>query len=314
MALGYHHLFGPVPSRRLGCSLGVDLVPYKVCSFDCVYCECGKTTERTTERSEYVPVYRVIEELKDFLKAPPCDIDYITFSGSGEPTLNKGIGGVIEFLKQNYPEYKVALLTNSSLFMHPEMRNEVLRCDLVVPSLDAVSSKVFQQVNRPAPGIKPRDLVNALCDFRDEFDGCMWLEIFIVPGVNDTPQELDLLSKAAERIAPDKIQLNFLDRPGTEPWVRKPTPEETTRILGFFKRLSVEIIAPTPVKKGNRAELDEVNERLLALIRRRPCTAADLVTALGRTEKAINQRLDALIESGQAEFVTEERGVFFRAR
>ena len=309
----YHYLFGPVPSRRLGVSLGVDLVPHKICSFDCVYCECGKTTELTIKRGEYVHIYRVLEELKEFLKNRP-ELDYITFSGAGEPLLNKGLAGVLNYLKSNFPSYKTALLTNSSLLVKKEIRNEIRGFDLIVPSLDAVSRDVFNKINRPLPGVNPLDIVEALCNLRLEYKGKIWLEIFIVPGINDTPQELDLLSKAAERIKPDKIHINSLDRPGTESWVRPPTSEEMSRILGFFKRVKVETVAPVPMQKWKRAVIkEEVVDRVLSLIRRRPCTSEDIAIVIGSTRDEVNTVLDALIEEKRVEFKTEERGIFFSA-
>jgi len=310
----YHYLFGPVPSRRLGVSLGVDLVPHKICSFNCVYCECGRTTELTETRDEYVHIYRVIDELKEFLKNRP-DLDHITFSGSGEPLLNKGITGVLSFIKNNFPSYKTALLTNSSPLVKKEVRSEVLGFDVIAPSLDAVSRDIFTKINRPVPGISPMEIVSALCSLRQEFSGLIWLEIFIVPGLNDTPQELDLLSKAAERIRPDKIHLNVLDRPGAESWVKAPTPQEMNRILGFFRRVKVEVVSPlTPQERRKALATGETVEAILALIKRRPCTAEDIALAVNITRDDANRILDALIEEGRIEFKTEERGIFFRPR
>ncbi|MDK2863513.1 MAG: hypothetical protein PWQ46_1223, partial [Methanomicrobiaceae archaeon] len=193
--MAYRYLFGPVPSRRLGISLGIDLVPHKTCSFNCIYCECGQTTDLTCERREYVPTNRVIAELDDFLATAP-DLDYVTFAGSGEPTLHSGIGEIISFIKDRYPRYRVAVLTNSALFTDPDVRAALMRADLVVPSLDAVSEEVFVKINRPSPGITAGQVLEGLLDFAREYTGEVWLEIFIVPGVNDTDKELRLLKDA----------------------------------------------------------------------------------------------------------------------
>ncbi|MDD4253495.1 MAG: radical SAM protein, partial [Methanoculleus horonobensis] len=192
--MAYRHLFGPVPSRRLGISLGIDLVPHKTCSFDCIYCECGRTTDLTCERREYVPTGRVIAELDDFLAKGP-DLDYITFAGSGEPTLHTGIGEIIAFIKDRYPRYRVAVLTNSALFTDPDVRAALMRADLVVPSLDAVSEEVFIKINRPSPGTTAERVLKGLLDFAREFSGEIRLEIFIVPDINDTEEELRLLQE-----------------------------------------------------------------------------------------------------------------------
>lgn len=156
----FKYLFGPVPSRRLGLSLGVDLVPHKVCSFDCVYCECGRTTCHTVERKEYVLVSEVLRELEEFMQ-DPLPFHYITFSGFGEPLLNKGFKRVAEWIKEHV-DRPLALLTNSSLLIYPEVRKEASLCDLILPSLDAVSQDVFERINRPVKGLKARDIVEAL--------------------------------------------------------------------------------------------------------------------------------------------------------
>jgi wyosine [tRNA(Phe)-imidazoG37] synthetase (radical SAM superfamily) len=213
--MAYKHLFGPVPSRRLGTSLGVDLVPFKVCSFNCIYCEVGATTNLTLERSEYVPVDAVLAELEDFLSTNP-PLDYITFSGAGEPTLNSGIGRIVTHIKERYPQYKLALITNSSLFGDPTLRAEIAAVDLVLPSLDAVSPKVFARLNRPNHALSIDEIVEGLIAFRLESEATMWLEIFLSPGINDTPEELAALKAACSRIQPHSIQLNTLDRPGTD--------------------------------------------------------------------------------------------------
>lgn len=175
--MDYKYIFGPVPSRRLGSSLGIDLIPYKTCSLNCVYCECGKTTDLTFERKEYVPTERVIEELDDYLKTEP-ELDYITFSGSGEPTLHNGIGEIIKFLKENYPQYQLALLTNSTLLNDEKLQDEIKKLDLIVPSLDAVSEDVFQKINRPVEGLSAQKIVQGLINlnnFLQEMSGWKYL-------------------------------------------------------------------------------------------------------------------------------------------
>ncbi|RLB62924.1 MAG: radical SAM protein, partial [Deltaproteobacteria bacterium] len=210
----YKYLFGPVPSRRLGMSLGIDLVPRKVCSLDCVYCEVGKTTKLTLERKEYILFDNVIKELTHYFENNP-DPDYITFSGSGEPTLNSRIGDIIKFVKQNRPEIPEADLTNGTLLFDPEVRAELKIADVVLPSLDAATSPVFDKINRPAPGLEIEKYLQGLIDFRKEFSGKIWLEIFILPQYNFEQQELKKLREIILKINPDSIQLNTLDRPGT---------------------------------------------------------------------------------------------------
>ena len=308
--MAYRYLFGPVPSRRLGISLGIDLVPHKTCLFNCVYCECGRTTNLTCERREYVPTNEVIAELDEFLATAP-DLDYVTFAGSGEPTLHSGIGEIISFIKDRYPHYRVAVLTNSALFTDPDLRAALMRADLVVPSLDAVSEEVFVKINRPSPGITAGQVLEGLLDFAREYTGEVWLEIFIVPGVNDTDKELRLLKDAVIAIEPDRVQVNTLDRPGAEDWVRPASPEAIERIAamlgGNAGAIGVAYAGRTlpPVTR-------EIRETILATIRRRPCTPRDLATLLGIRPTEVAKHLRVLEAEGLIEAVEEKRGVFYR--
>ena len=166
----YKYLFGPVPSRRLGMSLGVDLVPHKVCSLDCVYCECGPTTKLTVERKEYILYEKVTKELEHYFKHNP-DPDYITFSGSGEPTLNLRIGDVLKFIKQKKPNIPVAVLTNGTLLSQKQVREELLDADIVLPSLDAALNASFSKINRPNREINIEEYIKRIRDFRNKFKG-----------------------------------------------------------------------------------------------------------------------------------------------
>ncbi|HOI61402.1 MAG TPA: radical SAM protein [Methanoculleus sp.] len=309
--MAYRYLFGPVPSRRLGRSLGIDLVPQKTCTFDCAYCECGRTTVLTLERREYVPTDRVIAELDDCLAKAP-DIDYVTFAGSGEPTLHSGIGDIISFIKDRYPRYRVAVLTNGALFVDPDVRAALMRADLVVPSLDAVSEDIFRDINRPSPGITAGQVVAGLVAFSREFPGVIWLEVFIVPGKNDTDEELLRLRDAVAVIAPDRVQVNTLDRPGTDIRVRRASPrtlERARTIIGG----NAEVIGAASCEPATAPEMRDVADMLLATLRRRPCTVADLSRISGLRPAEVTKHLRILEEKGAVEPVREQRGVFYRA-
>ena len=309
--MAYRYLFGPVPSRRLGRSLGIDLVPQKTCTFDCAYCECGRTTVLTLERREYVPTDRVIAELDDCLAKAP-DIDYVTFAGSGEPTLHSGIGDIISFIKDRYPRYRVAVLTNGALFVDPDVRAALMRADLVVPSLDAVSEDIFRDINRPSPGITAGQVVAGLIAFSREFPGVIWLEVFIVPGKNDTDEELLRLRDAVAAIAPDRVQVNTLDRPGTDIRVRRASPrtlERARTIIGG----NAEVIGAASCEPATAPEMRDVADMLLATLRRRPCTVADLSRISGLRPAEVTKHLRVLEEKGAVEPVREQRGVFYRA-
>ncbi|HPP93971.1 MAG TPA: radical SAM protein [Spirochaetota bacterium] len=250
------YIFGPVKSRRLGKSLGVDIVPYKLCSLNCVYCECGKTTDLTTEIKDYVPVGDVIEELDSFLQRSP-DLDVITFSGSGEPTLNKSIDIFINHLKSKYSQYKVAVLTNSTLLYMPEIRKKISQADMIFPSLDAVSSQVFEKMLRPAKGVTPEQIIEGLIALRKEYKGKIFLEIFVIEGLNDTESELKLLKEASIKINPDEIHINSLDRDSAEKWVTEARMNRLQEIKEFFAPLPSKIIAKAQDKKTNHYRVSE---------------------------------------------------------
>jgi wyosine [tRNA(Phe)-imidazoG37] synthetase (radical SAM superfamily) len=309
----YKHLFGPVPSRRLGISLGVDLVPHKVCSLNCVYCEVGKTTNLTIQRQEYIPLNDILTELKNYLDEKP-DLDYITFSGAGEPLLHNGIGKVISFIKDNYPQYKLALLTNSTLLYDKDVRNEILGIDLLLPSLDAVSEKVFKKLNRPNSKLDNNKIIEDLIEFRKSFKGKIWLELFIVPSLNDTQSELELLKKTITDISPDQVQLNTLDRPGTESWIEPITKNRMEEIADFFKPLPVEIIAKFQSRNKIRSYQKDVEQQIIETIKRRPCTDKDLSEMLGIHINEINKYLSELLHEGSVVSQQLERGTFFRAK
>ncbi len=311
--MNYKYLFGPVPSRRLGMSLGVDLVPFKTCTYNCIYCECGKTTHLTTDRKEYVPLKEVIAELKDYLDQKPA-LDFITFSGSGEPTLYSGIGKITDFLKTEYPNYKICLLTNGSLFHLKDLRKEVRSVDLIIPSLDAVSDTAFRKINRPSPQLNPQNIIEGLVSLRKEYPGQIWLEIFIVPGLNNTESELKALKEAIEKIQPDKVQLNTLDRPGTEDWVTPASQKELETIVSYLGTDKVEIIAKFQPGKKVAAYNKDIADTILRTIKRRPCTVQDLSEILGLHINELNKYIHTLIETERIETERKERGTFFRAK
>ncbi len=305
------YLFGPVNSRRLGISLGVDLMPYKTCSLNCVYCECGETTALTSTRAEYVPTDDVIAELDGYLAASPR-LEVITFSGSGEPTLHSGIGRIINHLKERYPRYQIAVLTNGTLLCDPDVRQSIARADIVVPSLDAVRPEAFARIGRPAGGITPDRVIEGLVEFRRGFRGQLFLEIFIVPGINDTPEELAALRNAALKIRPDAVQINSLDRPGAEAWVAAAGRDELASLRQFFAPLSVEIVGrPAEQVYGDRHVTDTM-KAVISILRRRPSTLDDLLVALGSDREELRKALASMIDREMITIDTLERGEFYR--
>jgi len=309
----YKHLFGPVPSRRLAMSLGIDLIPKKVCSLNCVYCEVGKTTKLTVDRMEYVKYDQVIAELQQFMSNNP-KIDYITFSGSGEPTLNSRIGDVLKFIKMNFPTVKTAILSNGTLFSDKNLRTEVLQADVILPSLDAASQLVFEKIDRPYPTLKIETYIQGLIDLRKEYHGKIWLEIFLLKNYNDSKEELDLLKKAILKINPDSIQLNTLDRPGTCAGLIPLLKSELQEIIDYWNLPNVEIIASTLERTSIDSYRGDIETAIMETIARRPCTLEDLHHFLGIHVNEINKYLGTLEANNKIETVQLERGVFYELK
>lgn len=306
----YKYLFGPVPSRRLGMSLGVDLVPRKVCSLDCVYCEVGKTTKLTLELDEYILYNKVIEELNHYFANNP-DPDYFTFSGSGEPTLNSRIGDVLDYLKEHKPNIPVAVLTNGTIFSNPIVRKTLLRADLILPSLDAATEDAFQKINRPAKGLTAKSCIEGLIEFNKEFKGKIWLEIFILPDYNNSEKDLLELKKAVKLIKPDLVQLNTLDRPGTVDGLRAASIEELEHVIEVLDYPNTKIIAAAKKRKEQKSYREDAESAILGTIARRPCTAIDLSDILGMHINEVNKYLDVLEADGKIVAVRQDRGVFY---
>ncbi len=306
----YKYLFGPVPSRRLGMSLGVDLIPHKVCTLNCSYCECGRTTLLTLERKEYIPYDEVTAEIDDYLKNNPKP-DFITFSGSGEPTLNSRIGDVLNFIKSKTDEIPVAVLTNGTLLGDKQVRKELMNADVVLPSLDAAEDYAFRKINRPHRKLNIDEYIQGIVDFRKEFKGKLWLEVLILPGVNDNQSNLDALKRAFLLINPDEVQLNTLDRPGTSKNIRAATRAELQHIADYWELPYVKIISAAPDRKKIVSYRSDTENAILETIKRRPCTLDDLHKILGLHINEINKYLDVLENEKKIVSTREKRGIFY---
>jgi len=231
------YIYGPVKSRRLGLSLGISLTPYKICNFDCIYCQLGQTFKKTEARREYTRIEDILEELKNWIESNPAELKklkYITLSGSGEPTLNIKIGSLISRIKK-MTFVPVAVITNASLLHYPQARHALLGAELIVPSLDAATTSIFKKIDRPFKGIKLQKIIDGLVALRKEFSGKIWLEIMLVKGINDDARQIKKLKEIADKINPDKIQLNSPVRttavPGILPLERKEL-EKIRKIFG----------------------------------------------------------------------------------
>ena len=301
------YVFGPVPSRRLGRSLGVDLVPFKTCTYDCIYCQLGRTTNKTPERTEWVPVDDVVEEVKQKLPTRP---DYITLSGSGEPTLHSRIGEVIERVR-SMTDIPVAVLTNGSLFWQEEVRRQLAAADLVIPSLDAGDQTLFRVVNRPHPGIPFQKLLEGLVAFRDACGGMYWLEVFVLAGYTAIPAEAQKLAECVRRIRPDRVQLNTVTRPPAEEYALAVDRRRLEELAGLFDP-PAEVVADFRGVHA-RPEFAASRQTVLEMIRRRPCSIDDIAQGLGMHRNEAVKYVEELSGAGLLERRRSVGRVYFTA-
>lgn len=286
------HVFGPVPSRRLGNSLGVDLLAFKACTFDCIYCQLGRTTEQTVERRRFVPPDDVVAEVRQVLDSGVA-VDYVTLSGSGEPTLSLDLGRVIHAIK-GFSRVPIAVLTNGSLLGRADVRADLAEADLVVPSLDAATQEAFERVNRPCRGVNAADVARGLRDFTLGFSGQVWLEVMVVAGVNDSPAEAREIVRALEGARLDKVQLNTVVRAPAERWAEPVAEERLEELAAILEGLAPVEIIGRYARAPHCAEAADARERILATLARRPCGAAELANSLGLHPALVAKRLEEL--------------------
>ena len=214
----YKHVFGPVPSRRLGISLGVDLVVSKSCNLNCIFCECGATKKIQLERKRFKDMNEILEEISAVLK----DIkpDYITFSGSGEPTLSLDLGNISKAIKEDLKyEGKICLITNSLLLADENLMKELEYIDLIVPTLNTLTQDIFEKIVRPDYRTSVEEIRKGFINLNNsKYKGKIWIEIFILENINDSDKNFVDIANflKSENIRYDKIQLNTIDRVGAE--------------------------------------------------------------------------------------------------
>ncbi|NLF38506.1 radical SAM protein [bacterium] len=303
-----NYLFGPVASRRLGRSLGVDVLEFKTCTLDCIYCELGRTPSPTTARREYAPVEAVLAEVRAWYAAGGA-AEVITLAGSGEPTLHSRFGEIIRGIKEAGP-LPVCLLTNGTLFGMPEVRRDAALADMVVPSLDAPSRAVFEKINRPEAGLDYDAYVDGLRAFAREYRGRLWLEVFIVPGVNDDEPTVRRLAALASSLHPEKIQLNTAVRPAAESFVQPVQPE---RLEAFAALFTPRADVPGSFNRPFGADLPVQAESIVALVRRRPCTLDDIAQGLAFNPADAARMVAELCHAGCVTTETRDGETYYRA-
>lgn len=287
------YVFGPVPSRRLGLSLGVDLIPAKTCTFDCLYCQVGRTTHKTVTREAFVPADQVSEEVRQKLKR--CTPDAITLAGSGEPTLHAEIGGIIEAI-HGFSDIPVVVLTNGSLFSHEAVRQAVHKADLIMPTLTSAHAATFKRIHRPHEAIQHHEVVHGLMALRQEYAGEIFLETVFLAGINDSKTEVADLKALVSKIRPDRIQLNTVVRPPADAGAKSLDRERLEAIKLYFGARA-QIVADIPLRDVEK-RTDALAQNFLNMVRRRPLRQQDAANSLGLSIPDVEELVKGLLIKG----------------
>ena len=303
------YVYGPVPSRRLGKSLGIDTIPLKTCNWNCVYCQLGRTRPLVNERKDYFPPEEILEEVRQALNShQPGEIDWVTFVGSGEPTLHASIGWLIRKVKE-MTDLPVAVITNGSLLYIPDVRKALMAADAILPSLDAGTANLFRQINRPCPEITFKRLLHGLVAFQRNYWQSIWIEVMLVRGLNDTEEALEPIAAALHQICPDEVHINLPTRPPVETWVQPPDEEGLMRARAILGK-NAKVIHPVE-GTFDLGESDDLVEAVLGIITRHPLRDEELERTLFQWDpRQVNQVLEELENSGRAQ-VVERYGVRF---
>lgn len=304
--------FGPVPSRRLGRSLGVDILPRKTCNLNCIYCELGPTKTYACVRAEYTPVLEICREIKEAV-AGGTDFDALTITASGEPTLHATLGEILACARA-LTDRPLAVLTNGTLFIDPAVRRDVAQADIVLPSLDAALARSFRRVDRPALCVEFGGIISGLAALRKEFSGRIWLETLLVKGVNDAEEDLIALREAYARIGPDAVHLNTVVRPPAVPWARPLTGRELDEARAFLQEgldVPVEIVADT--KKRLAEGFHPLLEReILDMLLRRPMRQDEIANLINCDGDAVGRVISGLLAQGRVSEEDFEGKTYYR--
>ncbi len=326
-----NHIFGPVNSRRLGRSLGVDLFKEKICNLNCIYCEVGATTRLTCERAEYVPTAEIIAEIDAYCRQPEhvAELDFVTVTASGEPTLHSGLGEILAHLKKVTAK-PVAVLTNGTTFSDARVCEELAQADVVIPSLDSALAESFRKLDRPANCLDLQQVIEGLVAFSHQYQGKLWLEILFARGINDSDEDVLALRRVAGRMRVDRIQLNTVARPPLESFARPLDRQKMLAIAEQFRQDNpsrpVDLLARGAEQNDDHelqkdfdldrdADRQALLDEIIEMLKRRPCTAADINRTfhLGGSDK-VEQLLDPLVHAGTLQKRSHGDRLYYQCR
>ena len=310
-------VYGPVPSRRLGRSLGVNPIPLKTCNYSCVYCQLGRTTQMTNQRRDFFSPEEILNEIKRAIEVKggrgggDGEIDFVTFIGEGEPTLCKSIGWLIRETKK-IADIPIAVDTNGSLLYRKDVRNDLSQADVVMPSFDAGTAETFRRINRPHRGIDFKKVVEGMEKFRQEYDGEIWLEVMLVKGINDSEEELEAIKSRLEKIEPDRIYINVPIRPPAESWAVPPDNEAIALALAILGDGNVVDIAAEETGEFSIEGFTNPEDAILAIIRRHPMREEQVIETLKKFGVGdVHDDLRRMEESGKMKKLKYRGKVFW---
>lgn len=301
------YVFGPVPSRRLGQSLGISPIPDKTCNYSCVYCQIGRTTHFTNKRQEFFPKGDILSEIKDALLLEN-KIDYITFVGEGEPTLNKNLGWLIKSCKE-ITDIPIAVITNGALLYNQEIRQELLAADIVLPTLDAINQNLFKKLNRPIKELKIVEIIDGMRAFRSEYQGQIWMEIMLVAGLNDDLENIKELKKVLDTIQCNRLYVNVPIRPPAEKWVKIPEKEKILRICEILEAENIAFYES--VKGFHISSESEIKEQILKTTTRHPLREEQIVDMLDLSKEKCLEILQSLKEEKKIKKIIYNEKIFW---
>ena len=308
----FRYIYGPVPSRRLGRSLGVSPIPFKTCNYSCIYCQLGKTSNLTNERKEYFPLSGILEEFEEMVKRIGGNFDTVTIVGEGEPLLYSRIGDLVEGIKRIIGT-RLAVITNGSLLYRSDLQEELSNVDVVLPSLDAWDERSFRFINRPVRDLSFNVVLEGMVSFRGRFKNQIWLEVMLMDGVNDTPENLRKLRSSIDRIKPDEVFINVPIRPPAEPWVRIPKDEKISLAERILSGKSMAYIPEGEFHAGSK----DVVKSVISLIKRHPMRECELKKYLMdrlKNEDDVEEVFQTILSDPKLEMVEGEKGRFLRMR
>jgi wyosine [tRNA(Phe)-imidazoG37] synthetase (radical SAM superfamily) len=311
-----NYVFGPVPSRRLGKSLGIDPIPLKTCNWNCVYCQLGRTHPLINVGREYIPRLDILAEAQEALEThQPGEIDWVTFVGSGEPTLHSGLGWLIRQVK-TMTDLPVAVITNGALLYLPEMRAELAAADAVLPSLDAGNPRLYRKINRPWPKLTFERLLGGLIAFRREYTGQLWVEVMLVNGLNDTTEALQELAAAFDKIQPDQVHLLLPVRPPAESWVQPSDTNGVRRAQDILGAVAL-VAQPDSIPEVSVTSGDNIGDldlAILGIVTRHPMREDELSSVLSKwSPPDVHHTLQMLLAAGKVQVIERFHQCFWSA-